>query len=419
MQRLITPCFVVLLFLTGARIESAPARAEDPFSEISVAEARTLAEKEARPILIAFYEEACEPCNALDRELFAVERVRDWLGEKVVAIRTKDAPELVARYAIGPRPTILLISHDGAELERLDAPLSPDEFLDAMRAACTARESAVCLAEARERVDLGRRLVREGKSAQALEHFLWAFDHTRDEPTWAVARLTGLLGEIAALLPAIPEARTALEVRRNAAARVVLEDGRHPVPKDELLLRAGELGALNRWLDEPESTRRAWKAVRGREDAPPELAAVLFDDTLQVHLLSLGLFDELLAGIGQDPFEAIYQRLARVQELRQRAETDRRFLSRALAERNTVLNLTARCHQAMLAKGEDDGARDVAELLLVLEPRAQSYLLLIRSAERADRPALAGDLRDRGLASLEAHERNTLDSMLSRQDHHH
>ena len=406
-----TPSTILLGALLGL------AGPHDGFRDLTYDQARTLAQEEGRLVLVAFYAEDCPPCAAMDAEMFAAADVQAWLEKHTVAIRTTSEARLAARYAIGPRPTILLLSEDGEELERIDTLLSPAEFLGDMDLALAHHASAELLAQARTRVDRGRALVAEDKPAQALEQFLWAFDHTRDLATWSKARLGGLLGEVVALFPRVPEARKALEARRDAAEKRVLAS--EQTTEAKLVQSAHEAAALNHWLGAAPRSHDLWRKVRAREDRSPQVAAALFDITLQEYLLQQKRFDEFLLGLEPDPVDTVYRRLGALEQLAQQAAEDRRLRARYQEDRNVMVNLVARCYRAFLGLGDEQRAADVAELLLVLLPQAQSYQALIRAAELSGRPELGADFLNRGLAILQDQELRSLRKMNQPSSHRH
>jgi hypothetical protein len=97
-----------------------------------------------------------------------------------------------------------------------------------------------------ERMNLGKELLREGRPADALGHYLWCFDEgMKATPAFAGVRLSFLLREIADLGKAYPPAREALRTRRDT-----LEARLKPGSSDAYQIL--ELTALNEKLNEPQ-----------------------------------------------------------------------------------------------------------------------------------------------------------------------
>ena len=97
-----------------------------------------------------------------------------------------------------------------------------------------------------ERMNLGKELLRQGRPADALGHYLWCFDEgLKASPAFAGVRLSFLLKEIAELGNAYPPAREALRTRRDT-----LEARLEPGSSDAYQIL--ELTALNEKLNEPQ-----------------------------------------------------------------------------------------------------------------------------------------------------------------------
>lgn len=94
-----------------------------------------------KPIMVDFEAEWCSWCKKLDRETFGDERVIRFVRENFVAVKvdTDESPDLAKKYKVGALPTILFLSPEGEELERLHGFRDPQVFLkDAQKPAQSA-----------------------------------------------------------------------------------------------------------------------------------------------------------------------------------------------------------------------------------------------------------------------------------------
>lgn len=105
----------------------------------TLAQARALAEKENKPLLIDFSAYWCSWCRRLDREVFSHPEVRARIERDYVFVRLdSEDPQtrpLMRQYDIHGYPTLLVTKVDGTPLYRLPVVFEPDAFLNAMTAA--------------------------------------------------------------------------------------------------------------------------------------------------------------------------------------------------------------------------------------------------------------------------------------------
>jgi thioredoxin:protein disulfide reductase len=108
-------------------------------------EALRAARARGRPVLIDFWADWCEACEALDRFVWSDPRVRDE-ARRFVALRidgSESSPAVKSgrfdraadRYGIAGLPTVILTDARGRELDRIAGVVSADEMLRRLRAA--------------------------------------------------------------------------------------------------------------------------------------------------------------------------------------------------------------------------------------------------------------------------------------------
>jgi thioredoxin-related protein len=361
----------------------------------SATAAALAAHTENKPQALLVYDSACDPCDVWDREVFTEPRVVTKLRSDAVAARIVGDRALMARFGIATRPTLLLLDSRGELLEQVDGELTTDEFLRLFDAALESCRSRQRLSELRVAIDDAKAHAAAARPDAALERYLWAFEHSRNEPTWVDMRLTGLLPELHQLARTHPAVHQALVGCRDRAVSVVRDRGR----ATDTIVReyAREIVAIDRWLDDLGHAERVWRDLRA-SGASTEVTHAMFDSDLQRHLLDSGRPADFLAFLG-DPMNALERLHA---PLDPDPEGKRRSLGRpeAMTLRNEVVNLGARCFEALEATGQREQAKLLADFLAWLEPGMQSYAALIVAATRRQDLELARRLAAQGVAAL-------------------
>src|SRR5215469_5579068 len=198
------------------------------FSDLSFDDASHKAAQTGKIVFVDFYTTWCGPCRLMDKTTWTNDEVIRLLNEKTVPIRVDADKEtkLAERYRIEGYPTMLLLKSDGTELDRFLGYRDAKTFLADFNAALKGRDPAAKAKDKRAslgtndpmaRMEHGQKLVQAGKNAEALEEFLWCFDHGDEaRPSFDSVRLSILLEQIKALGAHYPGARRALESRRDA-----------------------------------------------------------------------------------------------------------------------------------------------------------------------------------------------------------
>jgi thiol-disulfide isomerase/thioredoxin len=199
----------------------------DPFSDLSFDAASKQAAQSGKVVLVDFYTTWCGPCKMLDKNTWTDADVIKLLEQKTVALRIDAEKEtkLAERYKIEAYPSVLLIKPDGTELDRLVGYRDPKTFIADFTATLSGKDS---LARAQEkltaagtndpmaRMSYAKVLAQKGRDAEALEEYLWCFDHGNEaSPAFVGVRVSFLLADIKGLAGHYPAARKALESRRD------------------------------------------------------------------------------------------------------------------------------------------------------------------------------------------------------------
>lgn len=188
----------------------APSLAEAPFQNMSYDKARAAAKKAGKIVVIDFYTTWCGPCKHLDQTTWKDKDVQSWLAKNAIALKIDAEKEsaLSKKFRVRSYPTIILIKADGEEMDRLIGYRGAKRFLSEAKDALAGKDS---LSRAREKLK-GREndpsarsyyadvLKHKGLYKEALDEYLWCFDHgNKHQPSYDVVRLSFLLGDIVGL----------------------------------------------------------------------------------------------------------------------------------------------------------------------------------------------------------------------------
>ncbi len=138
-------------------------------------------------------------------------------------------------------------------------------------------------------------LTDEGSYAEALQHYLWYFEHSRNDPGQKGVRLSFALSDWIELGRRYPKARQALIEIRDADARQFSDGGGY----QDLFQ---EVSGINQYLNEGAATVALFKAI---EQHDPQLAKQCYP-FVQDRLVQKGEYDKCLGYLG-DPQAAFDQ----------------------------------------------------------------------------------------------------------------
>src|SRR5262245_22764339 len=202
---------LIVILLIGILVSCAQqARSETPFSDLSFDEALKAAQNSNKVVMIDFFTTWCGPCKRLDETTWKDEKVQQFLSEKMIALKidAEKQIELAKRYNVRAYPTIVFVKPDGSLTAFIVGYREPTTFIQEATAALVGQDVLV-RAKAKlagkendpmARAQYADNLAQLGKYPEALDEYLWCFDHGLEHmPAYYGVRVSFLLNSISSL----------------------------------------------------------------------------------------------------------------------------------------------------------------------------------------------------------------------------
>lgn len=383
------------------------ARAQAPFQKLDFAEALAAAARDQKVVLINFFTTWSSPCKLLDANTWRDEKVKCWLGEKTVALKVDASADflLARRYSVRGYPAMLFVNSDGLELARLSGFLEPEPFLAAAADALAkadpyklARDAyAANPSDPTSRMNHALALSLQGRHAEALEHYLWCYDHgLASDESFAGVRDTFLLDEIERLGRVHPPAASVLTERVHRFAAQILEG----TASDRDLL---DYLALSTRLQLQSDVLELFDRL-----AEKGASAAAVRKTMATELTELMIERRRYADVfanGPDMGQELARQITRYTNLKGQAERNRVLDTPAAASvldklRARTLRNGGIFYEVSLGVGQTELASRIASRLLAFAPEATTYESLVQHALRAGVSDAARALVKRADASM-------------------
>lgn len=120
---------MIFLFATILCNQLAANRPSETFFQGSLEEAKAIAEKTGKHILVDFYAQWCAPCKWMEETSFADQQVKNILEDKYISVKINidefEGYNLKQQYEIRYLPTILIFNKKGKIIERVEETMSP------------------------------------------------------------------------------------------------------------------------------------------------------------------------------------------------------------------------------------------------------------------------------------------------------
>ena len=417
-----------------AILAAGPNTGTEPFQSITFELACKSAGEAKKVVLIDFYTTWCGPCKMLDRQTWTDPDVRKWLAKNTLALKIDAEKEvdLAKKYKIQGYPTILFLKPDGTEIDRIVGFRPPDQFLEEARGALGGKDAVARAKEKLEaghkndpmqRVQYARALQQKGKLKEALDEYLWCFDHGREHSMgFAGVRLSFLLSDISQLGRSYPPALDALRERRDTAEKAVLNPKRKKSKTGFMGMFPGgdgptefamDLAALNRTLGENERTLAVFDKLAGQKDAET-MRRIMLRDVID-ELLAAKRYDDILSAIGDATSEVDRQirsaeaSLAYLKTTQRPAGED--FTS---IHKSFTVKECGKYYEAALGAKKPKQAATVADRILKFDESEATFVLLAQHALDTDDLAAARTIVARGEKSLDDEHKSELRRIAAR-----
>ncbi len=393
--------------------------AESAFEKITLRRGLRRAEEQKKLVLLDFSPdlgdsefEGARPYNFPE--------VRAWMKKHVIAIHADLDwdPLLLLRYRGDYQTQCILLDPDGTEHGRLPFTNQAKEFLERAEAVRTGKgqwESVRAELEKKGgndpalRMKLARLYEQKQENKAAFAEYIWCLDHGLEhDPSFAKARETELLEQIAALASVHRPAVKALQKRQKAAEAVLLNSDAasgatsRPSAADRARL-ASDYAAFNEVLGQPARTVTLYLRMLEGDETDREAAGgmilyvvgPLYESKKLKELAASKVDFSALLEIHRRRMEALLQQNASMRVTR----GDRRE-EEIERKAGFIRDFGAKYYEALLATGRSAEAETVSKALIEYSPIARTYAVLIIAAGRAGHSEIAETLASQAMRKL-------------------
>jgi thioredoxin-related protein len=176
MRRFLWTAIAALAITSGAS-------AEIKFMKGLMAEALARADAEKKVVMVDFVTDWCRWCDTLDRNTYSDRAVGNYINGAAVAIKI-DAEKgegiaIAKSYNVHGYPSILFVTADGKEIDRIVGYFPPEEFLIAARDAIAGKNTIAALkaraeknpSDAASQYEVASKLAQRNEVAGAMEYY--------------------------------------------------------------------------------------------------------------------------------------------------------------------------------------------------------------------------------------------------------
>ena len=383
----------LLCVLSSLAAQTAPA-----FAEGTLAEVRARAQAAGKPLVIDFSHDAIEPCRRLLQTTWTDPTLWKWLPEYALVVRIDPEREaaVAAPFALAAYPTFVVIGKDGAELGRhvgyLDATALRARLADLVQAYPT---------DHRERTKLADGLRKKGQQAEALEHYLWIWDHGAEHNEGFVGvRGSFFLRNLANFAKTYEPAKAALEQRRDALEQRILNDQ----PRFDLVL---DLVNLDKALGRPERLLVLLDRVPQEKWQGERIAHDVLTEAVLDPLVAQQRYDDVRR-LRPDPLKALEDGLRMPFPGGMPESVRKQMTARTVKQYAGYL-------EAYFSGRDDKITAPLVERLLELDGSVSTWIVVLKAAERAGNDVACHDHAVRALQELPEKDHDRVRAFLKRK----
>lgn len=362
--------------------------AEGPFKDVQFQTACEEAKKAEKVIIIDFFTTWCGPCKKMDTTTWKDETVQSFLKEKAIALKIDAEKEvdLATRYKINAYPTILILKADGTEIDRIIGYRPATDFLSETKDALAGKTALV---RAKEKITPDKEndpeirfeyadvLVQVGKYKEALDEYLWCYDHGLEyDQAFSGVRLSFLLSAIVDLGGRYPEAIQALKQRRDLAEQQLLSD-------QGKVEQVYDFAALNRELKDKPRSLKAYDKLKQAKASKLESAILnyVIEDLLLAHRYS-----DILDTVS-DCNKMVEQQIKNYQTL-ENFYKDKKEISNSdhglPVIKKLTINKSANFYEALLGVKQFENADKIETQIISFSSSKEVFTELINRANRVE-----------------------------------
>lgn len=368
------------------------------FSEASLAAVRAAAEAEPTTIVIDFSNDACEPCRRLLTTTWRDAKLWRMLDQNAVVLRVDPEQDQAAakQFAVLAYPTILVLGKDGKEVHRVVG------YVDAV----TLREQLAQLVspyptDYKERQALADAARRTGDDGQALEHYLWLWDHGEEHNKgFGGVRVSFMLRKLASFAKKYEPARQALEQRRDAIEKQALAGDIDFGPIRDMV-------RLNESLDTRDRSLIVLQQVPAEKWRREQVAHRVLVQSVTELLIKKKRYAEAVGYLG-DPVKALDKQFEMFRSAPLPPALQKQMASSVVRRQSKVL-------EAFFGAKEDAKVQPLVEALLELKPDASTWIMVLAAAKRAGHDVACHDYAVRALQELPEKDHKRVRRFLQRK----
>ncbi len=381
--------------------------AEEPFRDVKFQAACEQAKKEEKIIIIDFFTTWCGPCKQMDKTTWKDETVQSFLKEKIVALKidAEKEIELAKKYSINAYPTILLIKANGTEIDRIIGYHSAKEFLSEVQDSLAGKTALVRAKEQligkendpSARFDYADTLAQVGKNKEALDEYLWCYDHGLEyNKDFVGVRLSFLLSAIMTLGQDYPPAIEALKQRRELAEEQLFNGKGNAEQVDDV-------ASINRVLKDKARNIKAYDKFR--EAKATELEKKILRHVIE-DLLVAHRYNDILETVS-DCNKLVEQKIKNYKSLedfyQKNKDSEAGKHSLPIIKRLTITE-AGNFYEALLGAKQQENADKIEAQIISFSSTKETFIELIKRANRLGDKEKVRSLLEKAAKSLPENE---------------